>query len=493
MRENAISMRIGRVIVCGCLLTMSVLSGRTALGGSDTTFYVVRHAEQAGTPTDAPLTEQGMRRAEELREVLKDVSLSAVYATQTLRTFQTATPVAAEAGLDISTYDGSADQTAFWAKLLKHKHAGKSVLIVGHSTTVGNIVQLLGGTTVPPIDNAYDRLFVVTLRDGVATTEQRRYHVLEVGKAAFDLGLPSELKNISAIAAGPGNHVLVAGDDETNSLQVLVLQKDGRYQAQKPIALVSPESKEIDIEGITRHGTDSVFYVIGSHDARRHRIKDQSNPVQEVRERFEKKPKQETAREFLMRLEINPETGRLVQSWPQPSLHDDIMSHPVLSGFYGVASKENGIDIEGIASDGQRLYIGFRGPVLRYGMTPVLVFDADDHRQAGQVRYVALQGLGIRDMARVDGGFLIIAGPAGDLPRNFRLFHWDGNDCLPGQRSAGDAPQGRVTLLGTIPAPPGAAPEGLAVLGASTDSYDLLIVYDGPPGGQPTRVRAARP
>ena len=335
---------------------------------------------------------------------------------------------------------------------------------------------------------------MVTVRDGHPKTDARRYHVLEVDKRAFDLGLPSELKNISAIAAGPGNHVLVAGDDETNSLQILVLQNEGQYHAQTPIELlVPPGSKEVDVEGITRHGTDSVFYVIGSHDARRHRIKAPSKPVQDVRKRFEEKPKQETAREFLIRLRIDPETGQLVQRWPLTSLHDDIMSHPVLSGFYGVASKENGIDIEGIASDGQRLYIGFRGPVLQYGMTPVLVFDPDDHRQAGQVRYVALQGLGIRDMAQVDGGFLIIAGPAGDLPRNFRLFHWDGNDCLPGQRLAGEPPQGRVTSLGIIPTPPGAAAEGLAVLGTATDSYDLLIVYDGPPGGQPTRVRAARP
>ena len=131
---------------------------------------------------------------------------------------------------------------------------------------VEEIVQLLGGTTVPPIGNAFDRLFVVTVRDGVAQTEPRRYHVLKVGKEPLDLGLPHELKNISAIAPGPGNHVLVAGDDETNSLQVLVQQNNGQYHAQRPIAPVSSESKEIDIEGITRHGTDSVFYIVGSHE-----------------------------------------------------------------------------------------------------------------------------------------------------------------------------------------------------------------------------------
>ena len=389
MRENAISMRIGRVIVCGCLLTMSVLSGRTALGGSDTTFYVVRHAETEAPTNDPPLTEQGMRRAEELREVLGDIPLSAVYATRRLRTFQTAMPTAAAARLEITTYEQT-DLTPTWATLLKQKHAGKSVLIVSHSGMVEKIVQLLGGTTVPPIGDAYDRLFVVTVRDGVAQTEPRRYHVLEVGKEPLDLGLPHELKNISAIAPGPGNHVLVAGDDETNSLQVLVQQNNGQYHAQRPIALVSSESKEIDIEGITRHGTDSVFYIVGSHDARRHSIfrpEDQSRPVNENRKRFEWKPEQQKDRERLIRLAIDPQTGQLVEgSLIITSLRDNLASHPVLSGFIGAASKENGIDIEGIASDGQRLYIGFRGPVLRSGMTPVLVFDAD-HREAGHVRY----------------------------------------------------------------------------------------------------------
>ena len=165
-----------------------------------------------------------------------------------------------------------------------------------------------------------------------------------------------------------------------------------------------PKSKEIDIEGITRHGTDSVFYIVGSHDARRHSIfrpKDQSNPVNENRKRFEWKPEQQKDRERLIRLAIDPQTGQLVEgSLIITSLRDNLASHPVLSGFIGAASKENGIDIEGIASDGQRLYIGFRGPVLLSGMTPVLVFDAD-HREAGHVRYVALQGLGIRDLARI--------------------------------------------------------------------------------------------
>ena len=52
--------------------------------------------------------------------MLGDVPLSAVYATRTLRTFQTAMPTAAAARLEITTYD----LTPTWATLLKQKHAG---------------------------------------------------------------------------------------------------------------------------------------------------------------------------------------------------------------------------------------------------------------------------------------------------------------------------------------------------------------------------------
>lgn len=120
MRERAILTCFKRVIVCGFLLVIPMLTGQTILAASDTTFYVVRHAEQAQGPTDDPLTAQGMRRAEELCLVLEDVPLSAVYATQTLRTFQTALPAAAAAGVEITTYDPP-PLTPFWALQLKRE------------------------------------------------------------------------------------------------------------------------------------------------------------------------------------------------------------------------------------------------------------------------------------------------------------------------------------------------------------------------------------
>ena len=77
----------------------------------------------------------------------------------------------------------------------------------------------------------------------------------------------------------------------------------------------------------------------------------------------------------------------------------------------------------------------------------------------------------------------------------YKVFLWNGNDCLPGKREDAEPPQGEVVSLGTIPAPRGAKAEGITVLGEDDGAnlYDLLIVYDGPAGGNPTRFRAAKP
>jgi hypothetical protein len=55
---------------------------------------------------------------------------------------------------------------------------GGGYLVVGHSNTTPELVEILGGKPGPPIDDAneYDRLYVVTItEDGAVTTEMRRY------------------------------------------------------------------------------------------------------------------------------------------------------------------------------------------------------------------------------------------------------------------------------------------------------------------------------
>ncbi len=131
--------------------------------------YIVRHAEKvAAGPnmnTDVPLSVPGQQRAEDLMNTLKDKKISLVYSTQTVRTVSTATPTADHFGVAIELY-GPRPDSAFIATLLSHK---KNLLVVGHSNTVDDIVNMLCGTTKVAGDlgdKEYDNLFEVKVKGG---------------------------------------------------------------------------------------------------------------------------------------------------------------------------------------------------------------------------------------------------------------------------------------------------------------------------------------
>ena len=134
-----------------------------------TTIVVVRHAEK-GTddPRDPSLTAAGQQRALALSSVLKDAGVTAIYTTQYKRNRQTAEPFAQQSGISITERPITAANTATYAQDLAREiltnSLGKSVLVVGHSNTVPDIVKALSGIAVPPItDPEYDHIFIVTI------------------------------------------------------------------------------------------------------------------------------------------------------------------------------------------------------------------------------------------------------------------------------------------------------------------------------------------
>jgi len=123
-----------------------------------TTVLLVRHAEKderAGP--DPPLLPQGGERAKRLAAMLSRVDLVAIYATPTRRTQATARPVAEAAGLEITTTGEPATELA---KRLR-AHRGGTVLVVGHSNTLPEILRALGAGDHSV--EGYENLFVVTL------------------------------------------------------------------------------------------------------------------------------------------------------------------------------------------------------------------------------------------------------------------------------------------------------------------------------------------
>ncbi|MGC4048357.1 MAG: histidine phosphatase family protein [Paludibaculum sp.] len=61
---------------------------------AQTTIYVVRHADRAPGNEDPPISETGRLRAKALARLLTDAPLGAIFATEAVRTQQTAAPTA---------------------------------------------------------------------------------------------------------------------------------------------------------------------------------------------------------------------------------------------------------------------------------------------------------------------------------------------------------------------------------------------------------------
>lgn len=103
--------------------------------------YVMRHLDTPAGERDPDLTAEGRQNAQALVKWFEGKPIAAIYITEFKRTRQTATPLATARGLAIKTYDPA--NTPALIAALKAEHG--PVLIVGHSNTVPDIVEQLGG------------------------------------------------------------------------------------------------------------------------------------------------------------------------------------------------------------------------------------------------------------------------------------------------------------------------------------------------------------
>jgi broad specificity phosphatase PhoE len=128
-----------------------------------TTVIVVRHAEKLVDGSKDPiLGPAGADRAARLAHLFHDAGIAAIYATEYKRTQQTAAPLALATGLPVNEIE--AGDVAGLAERIQDEHAGSAVFVVGHSNTVGKLVQALGGEAPDEIaDDDYDNIWIVTV------------------------------------------------------------------------------------------------------------------------------------------------------------------------------------------------------------------------------------------------------------------------------------------------------------------------------------------
>lgn len=129
----------------------------------DTLVVLVRHGEkQAGD--DPALTPAGEARAAALAALLEGLPVDAVFSTPTRRTRATAEPTARARGLAVQLDDAGGTNAGDFARRVLSAHAGRAVLVVGHSNTLPALAEAFGGGPMAPVaDDEYDRLVVVTV------------------------------------------------------------------------------------------------------------------------------------------------------------------------------------------------------------------------------------------------------------------------------------------------------------------------------------------
>lgn len=319
--------------------------------------------------------------------------------------------------------------------------------------------------------------------------------------------------NLSAVRV-EGDVLWLAGD-ETATLERLVLDDplaptrgDGQrtYSLADLVDLPGPPEEEADLEGLARSG--DWLWTIGSHSLVRKRIKPQHSEAKAYRRLA--RVRREPNRFVIARLAVQtgadgrPEPVRtaadgrrsaIVGAPGTENLADLLVDDEHLAPFLAIPSKDNGLDVEGLAVHGRSLYIGLRGPVLRGWAVVLEVLPVDDG--PGRLalgafpdgsRYrkhvLDLDGLGVRDLCPDGDDLLVLAGPSMALSGPVRVYRWHGAAVT----DTGRIVRGRELTreLDLLHGEGVDHAEGIALLDPAA-AQRLLVVYDSPaPARRPT-------
>ena len=141
---------------------LAVPEGKTA---SETTYYLIRHAEKLRDDPankNPQLSEKGFERGKSWGKYFSDKNLDLFYTTDYLRTFQTLIPIVYDYKGEIEFYKANDTlfTNAFW-----NATYGKNTIIVGHSNTTPEFVnQIIGAEKYEDIpDSINHRVYKVVV------------------------------------------------------------------------------------------------------------------------------------------------------------------------------------------------------------------------------------------------------------------------------------------------------------------------------------------
>ncbi len=266
---------------------------------------------------------------------------------------------------------------------------------------------------------------------------------------------------------------------------------------------------EVDVEGLANDGY--YLWLIGSHSLVRKKPKKNQEPEKQIERlaRIEEDP----SRYLLARIPLvkDKKTGEyeLQKECPHPDIPGKTLraaqlfrfgdenklmkvleKDPHLKPFLRIPGKDNGLDIEGLALSGEKIFIGLRGPVLR-GWAIVLEVEIEEtrthqfklkpigpHGAFYKKHFLHLEGMGIRELRIVKHDLLLLAGPTMTLDGTISVYRWKAGakqekETMVHRKDLErlfDIPHGHGETSGQDKA------EGMALL----DDDHVLIVFDGP-------------
>lgn len=314
--------------------------------------------------------------------------------------------------------------------------------------------------------------------------------------------------NLSAVRS-EGRFLWLAGD-ETATVERLTLDSPAAptvgddqhsFDLADLVDLPGPPDQEADIEGIARSG--EWLWVVGSHSLVRKRVKADHDEAKAFRRLA--RVRREENRFVLARLAVEQTPdgpvvvreaadGRrsaLVGARGATNVAELLEDDEHLAPFLAIPSKDNGLDVEGLAVHGDSVYVGLRGPVLRGWAVVLEVAPVDDKpgrlalgRYPEGERYrkhlLDLGGLGVRDLCPDGDDLLVLAGPSMALSGPVRVYRWHGAAVQETSRVVRGAELTLVTEIGHGAGEDHA--EGVALLSRGVDGTppELLVVFDSP-------------
>jgi hypothetical protein len=304
---------------------------------------------------------------------------------------------------------------------------------------------------------------------------------LDYGTAASDRKL---LENVSGICWD--DPFLWTVSDEGRTLECLEPHGNG-FRLHRQIALDElfeglpgqRKEDEADIESIDV--SSGKIWLCGSHCIVRRQINKTKCDIVDPQFRVRKSRRllgSVTIASALSETDDRTETGIALPFSGKGSLRRRLSTNRYLRPFIDLPSKENGLDIEGLAVVGRKVLLGLRGPTVdSIAIVVELSLGAEGSIKSSSPRlnFLNLDGLGVRDLARSDDGLFVLAGPVTGSRRPFRLYQW--------RRRATDRIQ-TPELRYEWP-PDGDAPEGIC-----QKDQGLLIGYDLKPNSR--RIKGGR-